>query len=136
MSTSTSTSPRSQPLRSAYISVVMAVHAASAAPTVRVGEGPSFPPPSASGSSITRRCPPGISTSCVNPWRRRAVTLTIGGSRVAALEELGIGDVREPCHREGQVRGAIQVAQHRVGCELPALLEGHDAPLGAPDHGP
>src|SRR3954447_16728542 len=135
MSTSTSTSPRSQPLRSAYISVVIAVHAASAAPTVRVGEGPTSPPPSASGSSITRRCPPWISTSWVKPCRRRAVTLTIGAARVASLEELRVGHVSEPRHREGEVGGAVQVPENRIQSELPAVLERHHPPLGAPDHG-
>src|SRR3954451_3321836 len=136
MSTSTSTSPRSQPLRSAYISVVMAVHAASAAPTVRVGEGPALLPPSASGSSITRWCPPWISTSWVKPWRRRAVTLTIGRSRLAALEELGIRDVGEPRHRKSEVGRPVQITEHRVRCQLAAVPERDDSPLGSPDHGP
>ena len=65
MSTSTWSAPSSQPLRSAYISVVIAVQAASAAPSVRVGEGPSLAPPESTGSSITSLCPPSISTSCV-----------------------------------------------------------------------
>src|SRR6478672_13398686 len=136
MSTSTSTSPSSQPLRSAYISVVMAVHAASAAPTVRVGEGPALLPPSASGSSITRWCPPWISTSWVKPCRRRAVTLTIGRIRVAALEELRVRDVGEPRHREREVGRPVQVAEHGVRCQLPAVPERDDPPLGTADHGP
>src|SRR6476661_7754917 len=136
MSTSTSTSPSSQPLRSAYISVVMAVHAASAAPTVRVGEGPALLPPSASGSSITRWCPPWISTSWVKPWRRRAVTLTIGRTRVPSLEELGIGDVGEPRHCERQVGGPVQVPEYSVRRKLPAVRERDDPPLGTADHGP
>src|SRR6478609_7293117 len=118
MSTSTSTSPSSQPLRSAYISVVLAVHAASAAPTVRVGEGPALLPPSASGSSITRWCPPWISTSWVKPCRRRAVTLTIGRTRVAALEELVIGYVGERRRRGRGVGGPVQGAEQCPRAQL------------------
>ena len=43
----------SQPLRSAYISIVIAVQEASAAASRRVGEGPASVPPSSTGSSTT-----------------------------------------------------------------------------------
>src|SRR5919198_1253702 len=108
----------SHPLRPAYISIVIAVQAASAAATVLVGEGPASAPPATSGSSITSRCPPWISTSCVKPCRRFAVTLTIAAGSLPTLEELGIVDVGEPGHREDEIRGPVQVAEHRIGGEL------------------
>src|SRR5215208_580383 len=136
MSTSTSSSPTSQPLRAAYISIVMAVQAASAAATVRVGEGPSLAPPATSGSSMTSRWPPWISTSCVNPWRRRAVALTIVGTRVATLEQLGVVHVGEARHREHEVRGSVEVAHHRLGGELSLLHQRHHTALGSADDRP
>ncbi len=54
----------SQPLRSVYIVIVIAVHEASAAVSRRVGEGPVSVPPASSGSSTTIVCP-STSTS----WR-------------------------------------------------------------------
>src|SRR3954453_2679281 len=136
ISTSTCRSPTSQPLRSAYISTVIAVHAARAAATVRVGEGPSLAPPATSGSSITSRCPPWISTSWVKPCRRFATALTIAVSRLSALEQLRIVHVGEPRHREDQVRRPVQVAHHRLGGELALLHQRHHPALSPPDHGP
>ena len=65
ISTSTSTSPTSHSLRSAYISRVIAVQAAREAASTLVGEGPSSAPPLAGGSSMTSVWPPSISTSWV-----------------------------------------------------------------------
>src|SRR4051812_3051874 len=72
-----------QPLRLAYISIVIAVHDASEAASSSCGLGPSSWPPWSSGSSAVSRCLP-TSMSWVNlsRWRalaRMAVTL---GERV------------------------------------------------------
>ncbi len=54
-STSTTTSPRSQPLRLAYISIVIALQEARLAASSSSGLGPASVPPWSAGSSATRR---------------------------------------------------------------------------------
>src|SRR5215211_2792301 len=154
MSTSTSTAPSSHSLRLAYISTVMAVHAARAAPTRRVGRGPSPAPPVSCGSSTTIVWP-STSTSWVNPSRRRALTMALTstpGSHFAsrnpslsvapcsrglpAREELRLGIVGEAGHRVGGVGGPVQVAQHLAAAEVLRLAERNCTALGATDRGP
>src|SRR3954464_900689 len=69
-----------QPLRLAYISIVIAVHDASEAASSSCGLGPSSSPPWSSGSSAVSRCLRTL-TSCVNfsRWRATArMPLTLG----------------------------------------------------------
>src|SRR5919205_570787 len=68
-------SPMSQPLRPAYISIVIAVHDARLAASSSCGLGPVSSPPFASGSSATTWCSR-ISRSCWKvPPLRRAIAL-------------------------------------------------------------
>ena len=140
-SATTSSSPRSQPLRSAYISTVIAVHEASAVASSSVGFGPASLPPSVSGSSAI---------SCVAAVDLDIVGIARGGGgrprggrrcprpqlAVPAGEQLRVVDVGESGHRVGEVVGAIQVAAMTVpDGELLALAQCGDPPLGAADHG-
>ena len=70
----------SQPLRWAYISIVIAVQEASAAASSSCGLGPRSSPPASSGSSAVSVWPPAL-TSWVNFSRWRA---TAASPRVAA----------------------------------------------------
>src|SRR3954447_5991852 len=69
--TSTRSPSTSQPLRLAYISIVIAVHEASEAASSSWGLGPSWAPPRSFGSSAVIVCEP-ILTSWRNPASRVA----------------------------------------------------------------
>src|SRR5206468_12207588 len=70
-------SPMSQPLRFAYISIVIAVHEARLAASSSCGLGPLSSPPVSSGSSAVMWCSR-TSTSCwkVPPLRRAIALMT------------------------------------------------------------
>src|SRR3954454_5987655 len=104
-----------QPLRLAYISIVIAVHEASEAASSSCGLGPSSWPPWSSGSSAVRRCLRTL-TSWVSFSRCRATAfmpLTLGegveehprehlGEEVRGLRghvDPGRRDIADPVHR-------------------------------------
>src|SRR6478736_4016858 len=108
----------SQPLRSAYISIVMAVQEASEAASSSSGLGPVSWPPMSSGSSATRRCSRTRSSCSYLPLRiamaRIGATMLLLVQRVEEqagkhlrIEERGLrghdlarrGDVADPLDR-------------------------------------
>src|SRR3954454_20907233 len=77
-----------QPLRSAYISIVIAVQEASEAASSSSGLGPMSLPPMSSGSSATRRCSR-TRTSCSK------LALRIAIARMGAIRLLLVQGVEE-----------------------------------------
>src|SRR3954453_12506296 len=121
-----------QPLRLAYISIVMAVQEASDAASSSCGLGPSSWPPWSSGSSAVSRCLRTL-TSCVNfsRWRATArMPLTLG-ERVEEHPRQHLGEEirRLRGHVDpggGHVPNAVdgRRAHEQRGLDLPGLHAG------------
>src|SRR4051794_38361248 len=112
-------SPTSQPLRLAYISIVIAVHEARLAASSSWGLGPSSLPPWSFGSSAVMWCSR-ISTSCLkSPPSRRAIAL-MPRTLLQQVEDEAGWDLREEVGRLGRHRLA------RLG-HLSNLLDGDAA---------
>src|SRR5215210_7832486 len=95
-----------QPLRLAYISIVIAVQEASEAASSSCGLGPWSEPPSSSGSSAVSRCLRTL-TSCVNFSRCRAtalIALTLG-QRVEQHPREDLGEEVRRLRRHVDPRG-------------------------------
>src|SRR5215207_6623939 len=92
-----------QPLRVAYISIVIAVHEASEAASSSCGLGPSSSPPSSTGSSAVSWCLR-ILTSWRNfsAWRAEARMVAMLGPRVERVEHQAREDFREEVRRLGR----------------------------------
>src|SRR4051794_7492935 len=104
-----------QPLRLAYISIVIAVQDASEAASSSCGLGPWSSPPVPSGSSAVRR---GWRTlrSCVkfSRWRATALMPESLGERVEQLARQHLGE------EVGRLRGHV----HAGGCDVADVLDG------------
>src|SRR3954453_12759131 len=101
-SQATSTSPTSQPLRLAYISIVIAVHAASDAASISCGLGPVSSPPLSVGSSMVswwsrirmtwRRLPERVAVAFMSSMMANALRERVEhqSSRPLRVEERGL----------------------------------------------
>src|SRR5207247_6023947 len=69
--------PTSQPLRCAYISIVMAVHDARLAASRSCGHGPASSPPWSGGSSTVRSCWPILTVCRSVPAREEVAFMAI-----------------------------------------------------------
>src|SRR5438105_6730761 len=110
-------SPMSQPLRLAYISIVIAVHAARLAATSSWGLGPMSSPPFSSGSSAATWCVR-ISTSCLKlPPSRRAIALMpptlLEWVEQQAGRDLGVEEGRLRRHRLARLRDGLDLVDGR-----------------------
>src|SRR2546423_6266996 len=104
-------SPMSQPLRLAYISIVIAVHDARLAARSSWGLGPLSSPPFSSGSSAATWCVR-ISTSCLKlPPSRRAIALMpptlLEWIEQPAGRDLGVEEGRLRRHRLARLRDGL-----------------------------
>ena len=131
-STATSTAPRPHSLRSAYISIVMAVQVASGGGEQLVGAG------SLVGASILLRL---IDDQTVlADLDLVLVALAAAGerarchqARLPALEHLRVRLVGEAGQGEGEVGGAVEVAEDGVRGEALGVAQLDRAPLGPAD---
>ena len=118
----------SQPLRSAYITIVIAVQEARHAVSRRVGEGACVGAAVLLGLVDDERV--AVHLDVVEVALRRGVARSPSARR-RALEQRRVVDVGEAGHRVDEVGGPVEVAQHRVRGEALALAQRDDAALGA-----